>query len=177
MMESDNVSREPTVNQSNRKIVENKLNLGITEEGCDHREESVYTKSWPWWESPPREEEGAADGLDWDQLVEELRSLFKFNAENRSWWTIVKTSLVIFAIHLAPSLLDMGTDAFSVYNFINGTTYTKQVPDLNHPSVNSSQCHHVGRLLRLALFDISISDINCRYIDTFEKYRYRYRYR
>ena len=29
----------------------------------------------------------------------------------------------------------------------------------------------------LALFDISIWYIDCRYIDTFEKYRYRYRYR
>ena len=29
----------------------------------------------------------------------------------------------------------------------------------------------------IALFDISISNIDCRYIDTFEKYRYRYRYR
>ena len=29
----------------------------------------------------------------------------------------------------------------------------------------------------VALFDISISNIDCRYIDTFEKYRYRYRYR
>ena len=31
--------------------------------------------------------------------------------------------------------------------------------------------------LALALFDISISDIDCRYIDTFQKYRYRYQYR
>ena len=31
-----------------------------------------------------------------------------------------------------------------------------------------------ARQLKLALFDISISNINCRYIDTFEKYRYRY---
>ena len=36
---------------------------------------------------------------------------------------------------------------------------------------------------KVALFDISISDIDCRYIDTFKKYRYRkgdfgkYRYR
>ena len=29
---------------------------------------------------------------------------------------------------------------------------------------------------QLALFDISISNIDCRYIDTFEKYRYQYRY-
>ena len=29
----------------------------------------------------------------------------------------------------------------------------------------------------VALFDISIWHIDCRYIDTFEKYRYRYRYR
>ena len=28
---------------------------------------------------------------------------------------------------------------------------------------------------QLALFDISISDIDCRYNDTFKKYRYRYR--
>ena len=27
---------------------------------------------------------------------------------------------------------------------------------------------------QLALFDISISNIDCRYINTFEKYRYRY---
>ena len=32
-------------------------------------------------------------------------------------------------------------------------------------------------LFLLALFDISISDIDCRYIDTYIKYRYRYRYR
>ena len=31
--------------------------------------------------------------------------------------------------------------------------------------------------VHLALFDISISDIDCRYINTFMKYRYRYRYR
>ena len=30
---------------------------------------------------------------------------------------------------------------------------------------------------QVALFDISIANIDCRYIDTFEKYRYRYRYR
>ena len=36
----------------------------------------------------------AADGLNWEELREELRNLFKFNPENRSWWTIVKTSLV-----------------------------------------------------------------------------------
>ena len=29
---------------------------------------------------------------------------------------------------------------------------------------------------KLGLFDISISNIDCRYIDTFEKYRYRYRH-
>ena len=90
----------------------------------------------------------AADGLNWEELREELRNLFMFNPGNRSWWTIVKTSLIIFATSLVPSLFDMGSDAFSVYNYINGATYTKQVPDLNHPSVNSSQCHHVGRLLR-----------------------------
>ena len=29
-------------------------------------------------------------------------------------------------------------------NFINGTTYTKYVPDFNHSSVNDSQCTYVG---------------------------------
>ena len=29
---------------------------------------------------------------------------------------------------------------------------------------------------QVALFDISISNIDCQYIDTFEKYRYRYRH-
>jgi len=31
--------------------------------------------------------------------------------------------------------------------------------------------------LLLLLVKISIGNIDCRYIDTFEKYRYRYRYR
>ena len=41
-------------------------------------------------------------------------------------------------------------------------------------------CSHIGpqhgnTVARpLALFDISLSNIDCRYIDTFEKYRYRY---
>ena len=95
-----------------------------------------------------RENPKQADGLDWEELRKELRNLFNFNAENRSWGIILKTSLIIFATSLAPSLFDMGSDAFSVYNFINGTTYTKNVPDLNHPSVNSSKCIHVGTHLR-----------------------------
>ena len=33
---------------------------------------------------------------------------------------------------------------------------------------------HKGCVAEVALFDISISNIDCRYIDTFEKYRYRY---
>ena len=91
------------------------LNQGNAEEDGDQKKEPGSTNSRPWWKSPLPEEK-AADGLDWDQLEEEFKNLFKFNAENRSWWTIVKTSLVIFAIRLAPSLLDMGTDAFSVYD-------------------------------------------------------------
>ena len=43
-------------------------------------------------------------------------------------------------------------------------------------SVRSSYSHP-DLLVTLALFDISIWHIDCRYIDTFEKYRYRYRYR
>ena len=89
-----------------------------------------------------------ADNLDWQELRKEFRNLFKFNKENRSWWTIVKASLVIFVTGLGPSLFDMGSDALSTYNFINGTVYTKKVPDLNHTSVNSSLCAHVGTYLR-----------------------------
>ena len=97
-----------------------------------------------WWQNDVE----CADGLNWGELAGELGSLFKFNKENRSWWIIVKTSLIIFATSLAPSFFDMGSDALSTYNFINGTTYTKYVPDLNHSSVNSSQCTHVGTHLR-----------------------------
>ena len=52
-------------------------------------------------------------------------------------------------------------------------TETERKEDLGRPRYESG----------LALFDISISDIDCRYIDTFKKYRYRqghsgkYRYR
>ena len=95
-----------------------------------------------------RENPKQADGLDWGELKKEFMNLFKFNAENRSWGMILKTSLIIFFTSLAPSLFDMGSDALSVYNLINGTTYTKYVPDLNHPCVNSSQCIHVGTYLR-----------------------------
>ena len=40
------------------------------------------------------------------------------------------------------------------------------------PTCGMAISHH-----KLALFDISISNIDCRYIDTFEKYQYRYQYR
>ena len=49
---------------------------------------------------------------------------------------------------LLPTLFDMGTDALSTYKFINGTVYTKNVPDLNHTSVNSSLCTLVGTYFR-----------------------------
>ena len=90
------------------------LNQGITEE-----------------EDDDRVEDKAADGLDWEELRIEWRDLFKDNPENRFSWTFVKTSLIIFATSLLPSLFDMGSDALSVYDFINGTTYTKYVSDLN----------------------------------------------
>ena len=67
------------------------------------------------------------DGLNWKELGQEIKNVFKFNPENRPWGMIVKASLIIFATSLAPSLFDMGSDAFSVYNFIHGTTYTKYV--------------------------------------------------
>ena len=88
------------------------------------------------------------DGLNWKELGQETKNVFKFNPENRSGGMIVKASLIIFATSLAPSLFDMGSDAFSVHNFIHGTTYTKYVSDLDHPSVNSSDCVHVGSYLK-----------------------------
>ena len=72
----------------------------------------------------------STDGLNWKELGQELKNAFKFNPENRSWGVIVKTFLVIFATSSAPSFFDMGSDAFSVYNFIHGTTYTKYVPNI-----------------------------------------------
>ena len=94
---------------------------------------------------PPQEQENGSlpDGLDWQELRKEFGNLFQFK-ENRSWWMIVRTSLIIFATSVGPSLFDMGSDGLSMYHFINGTTYTKYVPDLNH----SSQCTHVGTHLR-----------------------------
>ena len=90
----------------------------------------------------------STDGLNWKELGQELKNAFKFNPENRSWGVIVKTFLVIFATSSAPSFFDMGSDAFSVYNFIHGTTYTKYVPNINHVSVNSSQCVRIGTYLQ-----------------------------
>ena len=42
--------------------------------------------------------------------------------------------------------------------------------------IRNPQCGAGKRLSapQLALFDIALSNIDCRYIDTFEKYRYRY---
>ena len=52
---------------------------------------------------------------------------------------------------------------------------------LNHATLDLGAVHAVQSGVRsilscthLALFDISISNIDCRYIDSFEKYRYRY---
>ena len=107
------------------------------------------------------------DGLKWEEVVEELKSLFKFNADSdRGWGTIVKTSLIILSISVLPSFFDMGSDAFSVYSFINGTTYTKYVPDLNHSSFNSSLCTHVGTYLRR---EADFSEVAYEEVECFEK--------
>ena len=141
------------------------LNQGITEEDGGHREDSGNAE-WPWWICLGDGRDVIADGLNWAELVGELRSLLKFNKEKRDWWIIVKTSLIIFATSLAPSFFDMGSDALSTYNFINGTSYTKYVPDLNHPSVNSSQCTHVGTHLRR---DGNVSEVVYEEVECFEK--------
>ena len=64
-----------------------------------------------------------------------------------------------------------------------GEEHGGQHPDIEHLHIgsfwqrvihpNKSGKFSVTQLL-IALFDISISNIDCRYIDTFEKYRYRY---
>ena len=133
----------------------------VKEEG-DHTEGSENTKTG----CCSRSHKTAPDGLDWDELASEFRNLFKFNAENRSRGAIVKTFLIIFTTSLAPSFWDTGSDALSTYNFINGTTYTKYVPDLNHSSVNSSQCTHVGTLLQK---NGNISEVVYEEVECFEQ--------
>ena len=66
-----------------------------------------------WWQTDVSD---IPDGLNWGELAGEFKNLFKFSKENRSWWMIVKTSLIIFATSLAPSFFDMGSDALSTYN-------------------------------------------------------------
>merc|ERR1712226_1048079 len=60
----------------------------------------------------------------------------------------------------------MGSDALSVYNFINGTTYMKYVPDLNHASLNSGLCNHVGTHLRR---DGNLSEVDYEEVECFER--------
>ena len=55
------------------------------------------------------------DGLKWEEVVEELKSLFKFNADSdRGWSTILKTSLIILSISVLPSFFDMGSDLHKI---------------------------------------------------------------
>jgi len=86
-------------------------------------------------------EEETEDGLVWEELGSELKGLFKVR---NPWWKRLKSFLVILAMSCLPTFFDMGSDTWSVFNFINGTIYTKHVPDFDHPSVNSSQCTYVG---------------------------------
>ena len=81
------------------------------------------------------------DGLVWEKLGPELVDIFKVR---NTWRNRITAFLVTLAMGYLPTLLDMGTDPLSVFNFINGTTYTKYVPNFNHSSVNSSQCTYVG---------------------------------
>ena len=86
-------------------------------------------------------EDGTEDGLVWEELGSELKGLFRVR---NPWWTRLKAFLVTLVISCLPTFFDMGSDTWSVFNFINGTIYTKHVPDFDHPSVNSSQCTYVG---------------------------------
>ena len=111
----------------------------IGEDGEEPREdlESIADRLWKWLiPLSHRENATQTDGLDWAELTAELKNLFKFNAEKRSWLTILKTALIIFATSLAPSLFDMGSDALSTFNFINGTTYTNELYPM-HPRWHS----------------------------------------
>ena len=62
-----------------------------------------------------------------------------------------------------------------VANVTKNLTYALWGNNSGSNSLRGSSASCAG--LALALFDISIWHIDCRYIDTFEKYRYRYRYR
>ena len=163
-MESEMESREP-LNQTTAEQGEDAGRAGRLEE----LEEDPYDPL-----PGPRKTKGTRmlmpkneDGLKWEEVVKELKSLFKFNADpDRGWWTIVKTSLIILSISVLPSFFDMGSDAFSVYSFINGTTYTKYVPDLNHSSFNSSLCTHVGTYLRRKA---DFSEVAYEEVECFEK--------
>ena len=87
------------------------------------------------------EDERTEDGLVWEKLGPELVDIFKVR---NTWRNRITAFLVTLAMGYLPTLFDMGTDTLSVFNFINGTTYTKYVPDFNHSSVNDSQCTYVG---------------------------------
>ena len=41
-------------------------------------------------------------------------------------------------------------------------------------NTNISTARYIIYVVTIALFDISISNIDCQYIDIFEKYQYRY---
>ena len=57
------------------------------------------------------------------------------------------------------------------------TNFPEIAPDSDSDPPPASSKQIPGALKYLALFDISIWHIDCRYINTFEKYRYRYQYR
>ena len=86
------------------------------------------------------------------------------SSDKASVWRILSKSqlLVLQSSHLL----------ISFYVLSRGSTAVRDILDYHIITFSSS-----SSLLLGGLFDISISNTDCRYIDTFEKYRYRYRYR
>ena len=86
----------------------------------------------------------------------ELQNLFRENRK-RSWKARTKYFCTALVVGLLPTLFDIGTDGLSVFSFLHGTTYIKNVPDLNHSSVNCSTgdehcvwCENIGRHLKIS---------------------------
>ena len=88
-------------------------------------------------EQKQSQEENTMGLATWGELYIELQNLFKTKL-NRTWTERSKYFFMALVMGLLPTLFDIGTDGLSMFYFVNGTTYMKYVPDLNHPSVNCS---------------------------------------
>ena len=77
----------------------------------------------------------------------ELKNAFCLNPD-RSWGQRLINLLCFLLVTFGPFIWDKGKDALSTFHYLNGTFYTKRVPDLDHATVTSSQCEYVGTYFR-----------------------------